>query len=133
MKHNAAFTLLELVVYCALFSVLTLLVASFCSFIFISLRQTNNRAGMATKNVLALDALRRDVMSACFEKAYWDEQNCVFVKAYIDRQGALKRQCVGWDCVVLANDIPALRRSVGAYDFNNHRWLKRISHPIVCW
>ncbi len=133
MKHNAAFTLLELVVYGALFSVLTLLVAGFCSFIFISVRQHHHRATMTTKNMLALDALRRDVMSACCEPAHWDAKQCVFVKEYIDRQGHTQKQCVGWDCVTLSNNTPALRRSVGEYDFKNHQWLRRTSHTVGCW
>ena len=133
VKNKTAFTLLELVVYSVLFSVLTLLIAGFCSFIFISLRQYNHRVTMTTKNMLALDALRRDVMSACFEPAQWDAQRCVFVKEYLDRRGHAQKQCVGWDCVRLSNDTPALRRSVGEYDFKNHQWLRRVSHTVGCW
>lgn len=132
MMKSPAFTLIELLVYTALFSFFTIIVAGFGHIVFTIIKQQSVMTARALHNAVALDLLRRDVMSASMEKSAWDSSAFVFKKESVDTQGALSVVCVGWECTLLKNVQAGVRRSEGVYDFVQRRWKSRTVSLLGC-
>jgi len=134
MKKKRAFTLVELLVYLFLFSVLALTVFRSARSLhddFICSEDPNERI---VRLLLPIDIFERDVMTARCQQESWDEENMVFVKEGQDRQGGLQATCVGWQ--VSDNKLWRLE---GDYDFIHSRWNKKVVRMVYegifscCW
>jgi hypothetical protein len=132
MHGNAAFTLLELLVYTALFSFFTLLVAGFCQFVFMTMHQQGGVAERTLKNAVVLDMLFKDVMSASMNVQAWDAERGVFKKELLDDNGKQVTVCVGYEVSVIKDTQKSVRRRAGDYDFDKRIWKKCISSQIGC-
>ena len=122
---TTGFTLLELLVYCFLFSFFTILVAGFGQVVFTVIKQQSTKTSNALRNAVVLDLLRRDLMSASMNKINWDTAAFVFKKELVDAHGVFSSVCVGWEGVSLKDVRMGVRRSEGIYDFALRQWKSR--------
>jgi type II secretory pathway pseudopilin PulG len=124
---NSGFSLVEFLIYTVLFSFLAVLffgVASRAQFKFIT---TTSAQENLLRQVLAIDLLRRDLMSASFVSSDWDvQQNAVFKKMTLTSKNRPQSVCVCWFIAARG-----LMRAQGEYDFTKHEWINRTS-CIVC-
>jgi hypothetical protein len=125
IKQASAFTLLELLVYATLVSLLALGVGGFCSTIYSSLIKLQRPACATVETATILDVIARDLMSSSPSPASWDTKNFVMTCEYLDAAYAPVRVQVGWETTVLANGRSGVRRSEGVYNFHTRRWTKR--------
>lgn len=122
--NKTAFTLIELLVYTVLFSFFSLVAFGFCNVVYSFLSLSCSQSSRATKTALALDMIRKDLMSACPDQALWDQQKCIFCLERLDTFGNAMTTSVGWE-VITNNKKGELRRSEGVYSFSEKRWVKR--------
>jgi hypothetical protein len=132
MGRQAAFTLIELMMYTVLVSIVALALGGFCSTIYLSLRNMHGPVMRELEAELVIDTIVHDVMSASFEGAWWDERNFVMTCQRLDSACVPTRVCVGWDMTMLANGNAAVRRSEGVYNFRTNEWTKRSVSIIGC-
>jgi type II secretory pathway component PulJ len=116
LRMNGGFTMFKLVIYIALFSVLSLL-------IFNVLTQSQKEVLLQAKktekimrDTLTFDLLRRDLMCADADVQHWDKDNFVFKK---------HGKSIGW-----IFDNTGVYRICGAYDFKNKQWIKNQKRKI---
>jgi hypothetical protein len=124
-KQVSAFTLLELLVYATLVSMLALGVGGFCATIYSALIKLQRPACATLETAIVLDVMARDLMSASPSPALWDAKNFVMTCERLDAAYAPVRAQVGWEITVLANGKSGVRRSEGVYNFHTRRWTKR--------
>lgn len=122
---RAAFTLIELLVYTVLFSFFSLVAFGFCNGVYLFLSTSCSQSARAVKNSLALDMIRRDLMSASKDPVLWDEVKCVFCFQQIDVAGNAVTSCVGWEACMNKRKKIELRRSEGVYNFSGKKWESR--------
>ncbi len=122
--NKQAFTLIELMVYVVLFSVVAMMVFGFCSLVYTTLSTNGKRTNIVLMQTLMLDAVRRDVMSASMMPQRWDVRAGVFEQETLDARGVMSRVNVGWDVVKKSSQF-LMRRTQGVYDFTAHRWTKK--------
>ncbi len=120
MTGSKAFTLVELLVYTVLFSLLMIGMIGFFQTIYASLRGKNNVVIDQLHNALALDMIKRDCMSASFDPVDWDVERGVFKKYTLTASGSPTSSSIGWQM-----RKGRLCRIEGVYDGINHRWAKR--------
>ena len=125
IENTRAFTLIELLIYIISFSFLAVVAFGF-------LIQTQQKISskifqteQIIRNSVALDLLKRDLMSASLDKSDWDTQNYVFRKIFLSKKGLPCAVCVGWQ----ATD-DGLLRIEGAYDFSLHKWIRKIESRV---
>jgi hypothetical protein len=131
-KQVLAFTLLELLVYATLISLLALGVGGFCSTIYSSLIALQRPACATLETAMVLDVMARDLMSASPNPASWDTKNFVMTCDRLDATYAPVRVQVGWEITARVNGKSGVRRSEGIYNFHTHRWTKRGISIIGC-
>ena len=120
MNKNA-FTIIELIIYMGIFSFFSLIAFGFLTKAQKSIISQIGENEKLIKNTIALDLLKRDLLSASNKVDDWDFQNLVFNKNYLDGKGNPCSICVGWK-----NDKDGLSRITGNYDFKLHKWNKRV-------
>jgi len=124
---HAGFSLVEFLIYTVLFSFIAVLffgVASRAQFKFTT---TTCAQENLLRQVIAIDLLRRDLMSASSIFSDWDvQQNTVFKKMTLTLKNRPQSACVCWFITARG-----LMRSQGEYDFAKHEWINRTS-CIVC-
>jgi type II secretory pathway component PulJ len=119
---STGFTMLELVVYVSLFSVLSLLIFNVLNQAQINVFLHAKHNEKTIRDVLVCDLLRRDLMCADAQCSYWDEDNFVFKKQGVS---------IGWVC-----EKTGVFRLCGDYDFKNKTWQKnkkRLVKSRVNW
>lgn len=139
--NNKGFSLIECTIYLALFSFISVLFLGVASraqlkFMNVSFEQENLH-----RQTIALDLLRRDLMSASQYSADWDLrqydsqnyvtkqtvwQQSVFKKLTLNSKNSPQTVDVSW---FIGNQ--GLMRAQGEYDFVKHEWINRTS-CIVC-
>jgi type II secretory pathway component PulJ len=132
MGNKAAFTLIELMLYTVLVSVVALAIGGFCSTTYISLRRMHCPVMQELEAELVIDTIAHDVMSASYDESAWDVHNFVMTDQRLDAEYVPMRVCVGWDMTTLTNGNPAVRRSEGVYNFRTGEWIKRSVSIIGC-
>ena len=126
VQKTFAFTLIELLVYLSLFSFLTLLVFTFLFDTQKSVGVNSAYNEQAIRIELACDILRRDLMCASAERQDWDNQNFVFKKIMLTKNGFENITCVGWKL-----NKNRLMRIEGDYDFATAKWRKRVISKVA--
>jgi hypothetical protein len=131
-RQVPAFTLLELMIYTTLVSLLALAAGGFCSTIYSSLIALQRPAITTLETEIVLDVIARDLMSAVPHQTQWDVSQFVMTCERLDASYAPVRVQVGWEKTDLANGKSGVRRSEGVYNFHTHRWTKRGISIIGC-
>jgi len=124
MKHtkHRAFTLIELVIYMAIFSSLGLLVFSWHSMIGDFFVTQSRLERIIIERDVALDVIRRDTMCASRSPGLWDEGAAVFMKEMINGES----HAVGY--TVREN---TLYRCNGVYDFTAKHWIRKTTQVLA--
>ncbi len=125
-KQNDGFTLLEVVVYCALFSLLVFSVLRFVNITFRDSYDLHHYYQQKMQHTLALDVLRRDIWHAGYKKQDWDFVQGVMRTYRLTKTKEIRIKDVGW--LVKKNK---LFRQEGEYDFLNHRWKKKSARVVA--
>ena len=123
---NRGFTLVELTIYIALFSFISVLFFGVASHAQFKFTRTSCEQEHLLRQALALDLLRRDLMSASFSISDWDARNAVFKKTTLSVKNIPESACVSWFI-----GAQGLTRARGEYDFVKHEWINRTS-CLVC-
>ncbi len=117
---SRAFTLIELLVYLTLFSFFALLSFGFLNEIntkvFLSIKKNEK----IVRTHIALDLLRRDLMCASSNIYDWDQQELIFRKKVLNKNGEKESKCINWK-IIKGN----LTKIDGEYDFVTRKWIKR--------
>jgi type II secretory pathway pseudopilin PulG len=123
----AGFSLVEFLVYLVLFSFISVLFLGVASRAQLRFTKTSASQENLLRQVIAIDLLRRDLMSASSIVTDWDVlQNNVFKKMTLTDKNRPQSVCVSW--FILPR---GLMRAQGEYDFAKHEWINRTS-CIVC-
>ena len=120
--RSYGFTLIELVIYMLLFSVLGLLVFSWNSTIGSFFDAQGRIERMIVEEDVALDVIRRDIMSAHPLPLLWHQEAATFGKEVLNGD----TYAVGYS---IHDDT--LYRSDGTYDFMARRWLKKTTQVMT--
>jgi|SaaInlLV_10m_DNA_2_1039722.scaffolds.fasta_scaffold00549_15 hypothetical protein len=126
MKRNSAFSLIEMIVYMGLCSLLSLGLFRLLSEVRTKSNLSSELNLKIMRGVIPIDILRRDMLGATKNLSEWDFDNMVFRKYYIDKNGVAQNFCVGW-YVSRGN----LYRLKGQYDFIKKGWLRK-SRGLLC-
>ena len=121
LKKLKAFTLIELLIYIASFSFLAVVAFGFLIQTQQQISSKVFQTEQLIRNSIALDLIKRDLMSASLDKSDWDKQNYVFRKIFLSKKGLPRAVCVGWQ----VND-DGLSRLEGIYDFILHKWVRKV-------
>ncbi len=121
LKNAKAFTLIELLIYIASFSFLAVVAFGFLIQTQQKISSKVFQSEQIIRNSIALDLLKRDLISASLDKSDWDLPNCVFRKIFLSKKGLPRAVCVGWQ---VADD--GLLRLEGTYDFILHKWVRKV-------
>jgi len=114
------FLLVELVIYVSLFMSFSLVVFHLLGSIIHDLGKSRQVCSLKLKNALAIDVVRRDVLSASMDPAHWDKEDFVFRQQTINQKGRRRVVDIGF-----AVKKGKLYRSSGVYDFKKKHWVKR--------
>lgn len=116
LRIISAFTLIELVIYLAIFSMFSLLifgyVSTFYKKVFIDFKENKK----IIRNSIVFDLLKRDLACASESCNYWNEKDFVFRKNHIDGQFT----DISWQ---MRKD--GIYRLLGKYDFIKKKWIKK--------
>jgi len=134
VKKNTGFTLIELLVYIALATLLSL---SIFSFVGSTRKQIDHMRRLSSEQItvaLALDLIKRDLMTADMQRSSWDLLSGVFKTSIISFSGnknnknfRITQRSVGWHTVK-----HGLQRYEGEYDFTQRRWNKKSTSLYGC-
>jgi len=127
MRIRPAFTLIEVLVYGALLSIFAVLMFGFVGSMRQQIEQVRMVGAHELTTALALDLMRRDLVSADMQRSIWDPAAGVSTKSVLDEKGRVTQLSVGWQCV--KNGI---KRYEGNYDFTQRKWLKRATSFYGC-
>jgi hypothetical protein len=130
-RKSKAFTLVQLVVYTALFSCVVLLASCLVCVVFSTLGQLNRAVHESLSSAVVLDRVWRDVIMTDMSELRCDWDHGVFTKQYIDQSGKFISTAVGWEACALKNNQQGLCRSEGVYDFARHQWQRRTTSVIA--
>ncbi len=125
MRYNG-FSLLEFVVYLGLISFMAVLFLGVVSRTQFRFMKNLHKHEVLLRQVLAIDLLRRDLMSASMLNSDWDVCNGVFKKMTLTKTGQPQSACVCWFI-----GKTGLSRVQGQYDFCRHEWESK-SSSLVC-
>lgn len=126
-QNDKAFTLIELTIYMALFSILITTFFIFFNQIQRNLLRRAKENDKFIKSCLTLDLLKRDLSSADPNILNWDLANLVFTKSTLNLNNEKITKNISWE--VIRNktlSINKLRRIEGIFDFKTRKWNKRI-------
>lgn len=118
---NNAATLLECSIYLGCSALLSLLIFSFSSQTYRYFVEVRNIFCTKLREELALDVVRRDLLSATRCVGNYVPDRFIFKKEFIDESGVLSSCFVGWE---RCND--GVKRIEGDYDVTAMRWRRRI-------
>jgi len=140
LQVKKAFTLVQTLLYLALLMVLTVSMISFFSVVQKNLRLQASFCASTIRNAVALDLLRKDLMSASSQTLHFDtfsnryhnnyhdkrekkrafekKQIFVFKKEMLTKKNVPTSMWVAWS--IVSN---GLHRSEGVYDVKRHRWV----------
>jgi|GEM_PF-3084853 len=114
-----SFTLVELLLYTAMFAFFALLLFGFYSDVYKRITLIKQANSKIVRVTVALDLLRRDLMSASVDLQDWDFKNLVFKKNFLDKNGYPALTFVAWGI-----DNKGLWRRDGNYNLSSQSWLK---------
>ena len=110
------FTLIELVIYLAIFSIFSLLIfgyiSTFYKKVFVDFKENKK----IIRNSIVFDLLKRDLVCAKEDCNYWNEKDFVFRKNLLNGQFT----DISWQ---MRKD--GIYRLLGKYDFIKKRWIKK--------
>ncbi len=115
-------TLLEIMLYCALLSMLILYVFRFYTMVHNFVIQEGAAYDVVCRQAIAIDLMRREILSASSKPAEWDDKKNVFKKTYLDVKGNWTSISVGY--TILKN---RLYRIEGNYNFVQSLWVQKRS------
>lgn len=116
MIKNKAFTIFELIIYMAIFSIFSVLSFSFLSNTYKNIYLQMKEDKYFIDNNIILDSLKRDLSCSKSELVYWDNYNFIFRIEDTNK----KITDISWQ---FRKD--GVFRIMGQYDFNKKRWLKK--------
>jgi len=120
MTRQSAFSLLEVVIYLSLFSVVVLILGRFALDTRVFMTTLDKSLEHTVQEHLFLDVLRRDLVSASPYEKEWGKHDFVFRKRMVDNQGIMFFSDIGY--VVKKQ---ALLRFEGRYDFAAASWINK--------
>lgn len=115
MKRNG-FSLFELVVYLAIFSLFSFLSFNFLSEVYKKFFDQMKENKLLIRRNIIFDLLKRDMLCAISKISYWDEKDFVFRQ--VDIKGKIRD--ISWQ---MRTD--GVYRLMGIYDFAKKIWLKK--------
>ena len=121
MKYEQAFSLIEVLVYLAISTMLFLFVFDFLSKTQSGVEKVNKNAETNVRAILAIDLLRRDFMCAGMRLADWDLKNKVFRKSILLNNSEIETKDICWH---IKNK--KLIRIEGVYNYVLQTWKKKI-------
>lgn len=124
MLNKQAFSLIELSVYLAIFSIFSLISFSFLSQSYKEIICFQIKMKKEIQNSLAYDLLFRDFISAKTSAKFWSKinQNTIPIDKFTFRKDL---KDIGW-----LSRTDGLFRINGSYDFNQMKWIKKNSARI---
>ena len=118
--NKVASSLIEVVVYCLLASIVIVVVMGWLTTVGQTVQwQSRQSARLITAHVV-VDAICRDLQAASADPKAWDLAAGVFTKQTLDDKGKPMAVAVAWGV-----DAGVVRRYAGDYDFGAHGWRKR--------
>lgn len=118
--NKAASSLIEVIVYCLLASVVIVVVMGWLTTVGQTIQwQRRQCARLITAHVV-VDAMCRDLQAASADPKAWDVARGVFTRQTLDDHAKPMAVAVAW-----AVDGGVVRRYAGDYDFGAHGWRKR--------
>lgn len=111
-----AFTLIELVIYLAIFSIFSLLALGYLSTFYGKIFKEINENKKTIRNSIVFDLLKRDLVSASPNHSYWNEKEFVFRKKHLNGYFT----DISWQ---MRKD--GVYRLIGRYDFVKRKWIKK--------
>jgi len=118
--NKTASSLIEVVVYCLLASIVIVAVMGWLTTVGQTVQwQSRQGARLITAHVV-VDAISRDLQAASADPKAWDLAAGVCTKQTLDDSGKPTAVAVAW-----AVDGGVVRRYAGDYDFGAHGWRKR--------
>ncbi len=129
--NNKGFSLIECTIYLALFSLISILFLGVASRAQLKLMSISVEQENFYRQVLAVDLLRRDLMSAGQHFSDWDLQptvlrQSVFKKLTLSDKNLPESVAVSW-----FTGNQGLMRAQGQYNFTKHEWIHKTS-CLVC-
>ncbi len=125
MRENA-YSLFELIIYLSLFSFIAMLFLGVISRTQLRLMKSAYKQEILLRQVLAIDLLRRDLISASTLSPEWVEQEGIFKKITLTSKNQQQEVSVCW--FISKN---GLMRAQGKYNFAKHEWNSK-SECLVC-
>lgn len=126
-NKSGAFTLIELLIYLALFSFFAVLFFGFFLNVRQNLESAKKRNLEAIRVQVIFDLLKRDLLCASSAPSDWDFNQNVFKKNILNKNGDPAQICVGY-----VTDKKGVCRKEGFYDFKNNRWIQASYAHVGC-
>ena len=96
-KNKSAFTLIELLIYLALLTCLSLLTFSFSARTYRFMLERTRAHNLFIRSIISEDLIRRDLQLASLCPADWDAANRVFKQLTMDSNGIPIERWVGYE------------------------------------
>ena len=113
---SKGFTLIELIIYLAIFSIFSLLAFGYISTFYRKIFTEINENKKIIRRSIVFDLLKRDLVSASPNCSYWNEKKFVFRKKHLNGQFT----DISWQ---MRKD--GVYRLLGKYDFVKKKWIKK--------
>jgi len=126
MIKKPAFTLIELVIYTTLASLLALMIAGSFQSIYQVIKQSKRKSMLMVHQALALDRICNEVMSASMDGGRWDVEGFIFTHQSLTKTHKPVTVQIGWEVIK-----GRLKRSEGTYDFSARHWVKRAMSTVA--
>lgn len=123
---NLGFTLIEFIIYVALFTCVAVIFLGVFSRVQFKLIQNTVQQEILLRQELAIDLLRRDLISSSIFSSDWSELDGVFKKLTLTSKNLPERNDICW---FVADQ--RLMRASGQYDFEKNAWISK-STCVVC-
>lgn len=128
-KKRGGFTLLELVVYLGLFSVLVSVMGRASVQVIARLASLYAETNKVIREALFIDVVRRDLLSASSSVMEWDTKHFVFRKKRLNNLCEPVITDIGFVVTTSCGEKKLLRYE-GRYDFARSIWCKKITSVV---
>ena len=121
-----AFLLIQMTIYIALLTLVTVLATRFLGSLLIQQWQWRRSMTDRLQLTLAMDVLSRDVTAARCEQQWWGSEECVFRIDAIAVEGDISTVDIGWR---LKGDV--LQRVEGDFDYRQKVWSEKTTSVVA--
>lgn len=120
-RYSPAFTLLEIMLYMVIQSILLLAVLTVVTQVQKTIIQQKNVRSQILNNRLVLDLIERDIISASCQEHDWQTHKLIFKQETIDQHNRLTLSWISWEPCTLHNKS-GIKRIEGLFDPVLHVW-----------